>query len=225
MIRHMRIAAAVLIGAMVSSPAGLTAVSAFTVGIALSAQQVQAQAFRFTSFLIEGNQRITDETIIAYTGITPGAGVSAGQVNDALQNLQDSGLFERVELIPRGGTLVIRVLEYPTINRIAIEGNRRIDDDDLLSILQSQARRVYSPAAAEQDAAAIAEAYRVSGRLTATVNPVDHPARRQPRRSRLRSDRGPRGGNPAHRLRRQPRIFRPPPAPRSGKHAGRAVRA
>jgi outer membrane protein insertion porin family len=77
-----------------------------------------------------------------------------------------------VELIPRGGTLVIRVVEFPTINRIAIEGNRRIDDDDLVGILQSQARRVYSPATAEQDAAAIAEAYRVSGRLTATVNPV-----------------------------------------------------
>jgi outer membrane protein insertion porin family len=98
--------------------------------------------------------------------------VSGGQVNDALQNLQRSGLFETVELIPRGNTLVIRVVEFPTINRISIEGNRRIDDDDLLGILQSQSRRVYSPATAEQDAAAIAEAYRVSGRLTATVNPV-----------------------------------------------------
>ena len=122
MVRHMRIAAAVLIGAVVSSPVGLAAVSAFAVGIAVNAQQAQAQAFRFSNFVIEGNQRITDETIISYTGITPGAGVSAGEVNDALQSLQDSGLFERVELIPRGGTLEIRVLEYPTINRIAIEG-------------------------------------------------------------------------------------------------------
>ncbi len=172
MIRHMRVAATVLIGAMVSSPTGIAAVSTAAIGVAISTQQVQAQAFRFSNFRIEGNQRITDETIIAYTGITPGAGVSAGQVNDALQNLQDSGLFERVELIPQGGTLLIRVLEYPTINRIAIEGNRRIDDDDLLPILQSQTRRVYSPASAEQDAAAIAEAYRVSGRLTATVTPA-----------------------------------------------------
>jgi outer membrane protein insertion porin family len=172
MIRHLRIAAAVLIGAIVSTPAGFTAISATAIGFALSASQAQAQAFRFSSFLIEGNQRITDESIIAYTGITPGEGVSAGQVNDALQNLQGSGLFERVELNPQGATLIIRVVEYPTINRIAIEGNRRIDDDDLFGILQSQSRRVYSPAVAEQDAAAIAEAYRVSGRLTATVNPV-----------------------------------------------------
>ena len=175
MIRHMRIAAAVLFGAIVTTPVGTAGITAFSVsalGLALTTSQAHAQAFRFSSFEIEGNQRITDETIIAYTGISPGAGVSAGQVNDALQNLQGSGLFERVELIPRGGTLVIRVVEYPTINRIAIEGNRRIDDDDLFGILQSQSRRVYSPATAEQDAESIAEAYRASGRLTATVNPV-----------------------------------------------------
>jgi outer membrane protein insertion porin family len=162
-----------MLGAMVTSPVAVTTVLRGGAGRRTGrVHRPQAQAFRFSSFQIEGNQRITDETIIAYTGLTPGAGASAGQVNDALQNLQGSGLFERVELIPRGGTLVIRVVEYPTINRIAIEGNRRIDDDDLLGILQSQSRRVYSPATAEQDAAAIAEAYRVSGRLTATVNPV-----------------------------------------------------
>jgi outer membrane protein insertion porin family len=172
MIRQMRITASFVLGAMVMSPAGLATVTTMAVGFSLAAPQAQAQAFRFSNFQIEGNQRITDETIIAFTGITPGAGVSGGQVNDALQNLQGSGLFETVELIPRGNTLVIRVVEFPTINRIAIEGNRRIDDDDLLGILQSQTRRVYSPASAEQDAAAIAEAYRVSGRLTATVNPV-----------------------------------------------------
>ena len=224
MVRHMRIAAAVLIGAVVSSPVGLAAVSAFAVGIAVNAQQAQAQAFRFSNFVIEGNQRITDETIISYTGITPGAGVSAGEVNDALQSLQDSGLFERVELIPRGGTLEIRVLEYPTINRIAIEGNR------------PHRRRRSAADPAIPDTARLFSDRRRAGRSRhrrglSRVGPPDrngdagdHPARRQPRGSRLRGDRGQRGGNPAHRLRRQPRVFGPPPAPGAGKHAGRAVR-
>jgi outer membrane protein insertion porin family len=38
-------------------------------------------------------------------------------------------------------------------------------------MIQSQARRVYSPSLAESDAAAITEAYRVQGRLAATVTP------------------------------------------------------
>jgi outer membrane protein insertion porin family len=172
MIRQMRIAVVMLLGAMVSSPAAVTMLGTLALGAVVSTSPAYAQAFRFSSFQIEGNQRISDASVIALTGLTPGAGASAGQVNDALQNLQGSGLFERVEVIPQGGTLIIRVLEFPTINRIAIEGNRRIGDDDLVGILQSQARRAYSPAVAEQDAAAIAEAYRVSGRLTATVNPV-----------------------------------------------------
>ena len=62
--------------------------------------------------------------------------------------------------------------EFPTINVIAIEGNQRIDDDLLFPLLTSQPRRVFSPAVAEADAAAIADAYRQSGRLAATVTPV-----------------------------------------------------
>ncbi|MCU4654555.1 outer membrane protein assembly factor BamA [Roseibacterium sp. SDUM158016] len=172
MIRHKRVTAAALIAALSSPAAGTATLALSAVAMTVVAQPAAAQAFRFTSFVVEGNQRITDETILAYAGIAPGSSVSAGQVNDALQNLQNSGLFERVEIIPRGATLVIQVQEYPSINRISIEGNRRIDDDALLAVIRSQPRRVYSPATAEQDAADIAEAYRVSGRLTATVTPV-----------------------------------------------------
>jgi len=81
-------------------------------------------------------------------------------------------LFESAELDPRGATLVAIVQEYPTINRINIEGNRRLDDEALLPIIQSTPRRVYSPSLAEQDASAITQAYQAQGRLTATVTPV-----------------------------------------------------
>lgn len=131
----------------------------------------QAQTFRFTGFDVQGNERVSDSAILTYAGITPGAVVSGAQVNDALQRIQNSGLFEEVTIEPRGTTLVIAVREYPTINRISIEGNDRLDDDALLPTLQSTPRRTYSPSVAEQDANAIAEAYRVAGRLTATVTP------------------------------------------------------
>ena len=132
---------------------------------------VGAQSFRFNSFDVQGNVRTNDASVLQVAGIAPGSTVSAGEVNDAVQRLQNSGLFESVEVSPRGNTLVIVVVEYPTINRIAIEGNRRLDDDDLLAVLSSTPRRVYSPITAQRDAAAIAEAYRVTGRLTATATP------------------------------------------------------
>ena len=140
-------------------------------GMALYALPASAQSFRFVAFDVQGNARISDSAILTYLGIAPGASVSGAQVNDALQRLQNTGLFEAVDIVPQGSTLVITVQEYPTINRISIEGNERLDDDALLPTISSTPRRAYSPSTAEADANAIAEAYRLSGRLTATVSP------------------------------------------------------
>ncbi|WP_236016421.1 outer membrane protein assembly factor BamA [Salipiger abyssi] len=134
-------------------------------------EQAEAQTFSFSNVSIEGNQRIEPGTILSYAGIARGAPVSAAQLNDAYQRISASGLFETVEIVPQGNTLVIRVVEYPTINRIAFEGNSRMKDEDLAQIVRSQSRRVYSPSTAEQDAQAIAEAYTQQGRVAARVTP------------------------------------------------------
>jgi outer membrane protein insertion porin family len=131
----------------------------------------EAQQFRFNSVTIEGNQRIEPSTILSYAGIARGQSVSGSDLNGAFQRLQESGLFESVDIEPQGSRLVIKVTEYPTINRINFEGNRRLKDDDLATVVQSQARRVFNPTTAERDAAEIATAYSQQGRLTATVSP------------------------------------------------------
>ena len=132
---------------------------------------VLAQQYQFNSVQINGNQRIGDSAILRQAGIRRGTPVTAGQLNDALQNLQNSGLFETVAIDPRGGTLVIDVVELPTLNRVRFEGNRRIDDERLAQLIGSQERRVFNPAQAETDAAAIAEAYSNDGRIAARVQP------------------------------------------------------
>lgn len=131
----------------------------------------EAQTFRFGTIQIEGNTRIGDAAILQQAGIAAGETLSAGQVNDVVQNLQNSGLFETVSVEPRGNTLLITVVELPTVNRIAIEGNRRVDDEALEAIIQLQERRVFNPAQAERDASAISEAYLQQGRVAARVTP------------------------------------------------------
>ncbi|QIZ82416.1 outer membrane protein assembly factor BamA [Thalassovita gelatinovora] len=130
-----------------------------------------AQDYRFNAVTIEGNQRIEAGTILTYAGIERGKTISAGELNAAYQRILASGLFETVEITPRGGTLVVAVKEYPTINKINIEGNRRLKDEDVLPLLQSKSRLVFNPKVAERDAATIAEAYNQQGRLSATVSP------------------------------------------------------
>ncbi|KIC33663.1 outer membrane protein assembly factor BamA [Leisingera sp. ANG-S5] len=144
---------------------------AVALGYALAPLPAEAQSYRFNSVQVEGNQRIQTSTVVAYTGIERGQTVSAGELNDAYQRILDSGVFETVEIVPRGSTLVIKVTEFPTINQISFEGNKRLKDDALDQIIESAPRRVFNPTQAERDAAAIAEAYSVQGRLASRVTP------------------------------------------------------
>lgn len=131
----------------------------------------QARAAVFGSIVVQGNQQIETGAVLATLALPQGRDLSPGEINDGLQRLQNSGLFESVELIPQGGTLVVRVSEYPIVNQISFEGNRRLNDERLAEIVRSQARRVYQPAQAIQDAQAIAQIYAAEGRLAARVDP------------------------------------------------------
>ncbi len=148
-----------------------TAFAILAVGATGFAPAAMAQNFTFSNVTITGNQRIEASTILNYTGISQGETVSAGQLNDAAQAIRASGQFESVDIFPQGGTLVIQVVEFPTIGRISIEGNSQLSDDELRAVVQSQERRVYSPSLAETDTSAIAQAYVDEGRVNATVSP------------------------------------------------------
>lgn len=133
---------------------------------------VPSYAQTFSSIEVEGNQRITEATIRSLAGIPTGTEVTPAQVNRALQNLYDSGFFEEVRIEPVGSTLRIAVSENPTINRISIEGNRRIDDDALLPVIGSRPSRTFSVSQTEADVRAIIETYSAQGRIAAEVQPL-----------------------------------------------------
>ena len=144
---------------------------AFGSGLGLAPKQAQAQVYTFSSIQIEGLGRVEAATVLTYLGVEKGKAVTAPELNDGYQRLVDSGLFQNVEIIPRGRLLLVRVQERPTINRISIEGNKRLKDSLLLGLIKSKPRYVYSPSVAEEDAAAITKAYQDQGRLQAIVEP------------------------------------------------------
>ncbi|SPJ22331.1 outer membrane protein assembly factor BamA [Palleronia abyssalis] len=139
--------------------------------MAVMAPPAQAQTFQFNAIRIDGNTRVDDTTVINTLGIPRGQPLTAGELNAAYQRLVGAGLFETADLIPQGNTLVVEVTEYPTVRRISIEGNRRLDDEELTALIGSVPNRVYNPSRAEEDARAIASAYEARGRLAASVTP------------------------------------------------------
>jgi outer membrane protein insertion porin family len=123
------------------------------------------------SIRIEGNERIEQETVLSYFGVRPGDAFDPEQIDAGLKKLFATGLFRDVTIRREDGTLVISVVENPIINRIAFEGNRRIDDEDLSAELQLRPRVVFTETRVQNDVQRILEIYRRSGRFAATVEP------------------------------------------------------
>ncbi|MGR3511542.1 MAG: outer membrane protein assembly factor BamA [Paracoccaceae bacterium] len=142
----------------------------WSMALALSVTAAAAQT-RVGAISVDGNLRVPVSTVIQLMEFAPGQAVSNDEINDAVQRVMASGLFETVDARPTGGGLAVTVVERPTVNRINIEGNRRVDDEELLPLVTLTPRRVFSAQQARADANAIAEAYAARARLSATVTP------------------------------------------------------
>jgi outer membrane protein insertion porin family len=123
------------------------------------------------SIRIEGNERIEQETVLSYFGVRPGDSFDPEKIDAGLKSLFATGLFRDVTIRREDGTLVISLVENPIINRIAFEGNRRIDDEDLSAELQLRPRVVFTETRVQNDVQRILDIYRRSGRFAATVEP------------------------------------------------------
>ncbi len=120
---------------------------------------------------VEGNQRIEDVAVRSYLDVAVGDPFDPVALDESLKALFATGLFEDVSLDREGTVLVVRLRENPIINRIAFEGNRRIDDELLESEIDLRPRVVYTPARVQTAVTRILEIYRRSGRYGAVVEP------------------------------------------------------
>ena len=120
---------------------------------------------------VEGTQRIEPTTVRSYMTIKEGDRFDPERIDESLKALFNTGLFADVVLRREGDTLVVAVVENPIINRIAFEGNRRIDRENLESEIQLRPRVVYTRTRVQNDVQRILDIYRRQGRFAATVEP------------------------------------------------------
>jgi outer membrane protein insertion porin family len=141
--------------------------------VAAWARPVSAQgpATSVREIEVEGTQRIDPETIRSYVLLKPGDAATVEQLDRSLKALFATGLFADVTLRMEGDRLVVRVVENPIINRIAFEGNRRLNDQALQAEVQLRPRVVYTRTKVQNDVKRILDLYRRSGRFAATVEP------------------------------------------------------
>ena len=71
---------------------------------------------------INGNSRVSDETIKVYGEIKLNENVSEKKLNQILNNLYSTNFFEDVSIKINNGVLNINLKEYPTVNQLIITG-------------------------------------------------------------------------------------------------------
>jgi len=124
-----------------------------------------------SSIIVDGNRRISTDTIINISKINPGSAYSPFQLNSALQNIKKSTFFKTANISLENNILKINVTENPTINSISFEGNNVLKDENLDELILSKERQTLSISITEKDADKIATLYANSGRISATVEP------------------------------------------------------
>jgi outer membrane protein insertion porin family len=124
------------------------------------------------SIIVHGNQRLEPETIRAYANLTPGQTYTASTLDQALKDLYATQLFADVTIGGADtGDLVITVRENPVINRIILEGNKRLKEDKITPEIKLAPRQIFTRSAARADVDRILELYRRQGRFAARVEP------------------------------------------------------
>jgi outer membrane protein insertion porin family len=120
---------------------------------------------------VEGTQRIEAGTVISYMTVKPGDPFDSAQEDASLKNLFATGLFADVTFRRDGNVLVVLVAENPIVNKIAFEGNKKLESSKLTDEIQIKPRTVYTRTRIQADVDRILELYRRAGRYSARVEP------------------------------------------------------
>ena len=131
----------------------------------------------FTSFLIfnvsaevvkklevNGNTRVSAETIKIYGKIKLNENYTEKEINDVLQNLNSTNFFEDIEINLSNNTLIINVKEYPTVNQLILIGEKssRIKSQ-ITKAISTKEKRPFISSSLKKDIEIIKSLYSTAG--------------------------------------------------------------
>tara|TARA_B100001059_G_C17822625_1_gene579273 strand:+ start:401 stop:2632 length:2232 start_codon:yes stop_codon:yes gene_type:complete len=128
------------------------------------------KAENINNILINGNKKISDETIKIYGEINNTKKYSEQNSNKILKNLYATGFFENVEVLFENNNLIINVKEYPTINQLLLVGEpSKKFEDEIKKIISSKEKRSLNKSNLVNDVNIIKSLYSSLGYNFATV--------------------------------------------------------
>ena len=123
------------------------------------------------SITVTGAQRLEPDTIRSYIKLRLGQPYSQAAADQALKDLFATELLSDVKVSNDGGNVTIEVKENPVINRIVLEGNKRIKSEKITPEIKLAPRQIFTRSKVRADVARIIELYKRQGRFAASVEP------------------------------------------------------
>ena len=124
------------------------------------------------SLRVDGSQRIESDTALSYTKLRIGQAFNNESLDQAIKDLLNSDLYADVTINgAQTGEIVIKVRENPIINRVILEGNKRLKSDKIEKEIKLAPRQIFTRSAVRADITRIIELYRRQGRFAASISP------------------------------------------------------
>ncbi|WP_088185427.1 outer membrane protein assembly factor BamA [Sphingobium sp. Z007] len=139
--------------------------------LAAPAASVAAPIGTIRAITVVGTQRLEPDTVLSYTKLRIGQPYSQESLDQGLRDLYETELFADVQIRNDNGALTVEVKENPVINRIVLEGNKRLKEDKIRPEIKLAPRQIYTRSKVRADVARIVELYRRQGRFAATIEP------------------------------------------------------
>ena len=113
-------------------------------------------AKNYERIIINGNERISSETILVFSEISKDQSLNENSINNILKKLYESGYFKDVSVKIENNNLIINVLENPVIQTVYINGiKRKKTEESLYEILSLKNRSSYNAINVKKDENAI----------------------------------------------------------------------
>jgi outer membrane protein insertion porin family len=128
-------------------------------------------SFAQEKITVSGNERVEESTIIQYFENFKIDKNIQKNIEIVKKNLLETELFSSVKIFQKNKIIVVEVVENPIIYETKFIGNKKIDEEVLLSEVSLKKRGVFSKSRLEGDIKRINEIYVKSGRFLTQIEP------------------------------------------------------
>jgi|APGre2960657468_1045069.scaffolds.fasta_scaffold14092_1 outer membrane protein insertion porin family len=128
-------------------------------------------SFAQEKITVSGNERVEESTIVQYFENFKIDKNIQKNIEIIKKNLLETELFSSVKIFQKNKIIVVQVIENPIIYETKFIGNKKIDEEVLISEISLKKRGVFSRSRLEGDIKRINEIYVKSGRFLTQIEP------------------------------------------------------